>query len=145
MTLVLAVVTISIVTGGLVFATYVSSNTATQTKSAIKTIGVELYWDQGCTNRTDTLNWGELQPNTTKSLTVYIKNTGTIPVRLSMSTDDWNPTTAQNYITLTWNRENSILNRGGGLTATFTLELSPEAANLTGFSFDATIIAVQKS
>jgi hypothetical protein len=84
-----------------------------------------------------------MEPNTTKSFAVYIKNTGTILERLSMRSSNWNPTTAQKYVTLTWDRENSILKRASYITATFTLRSSSNVTNLTEFSFDIIITGTQ--
>jgi hypothetical protein len=142
MTIILAVVAGSIILVALVSAVIVSSSDANKTGSS-KTAAFSIYWDQSCTNRTHTINWGTMEPNATKSFTVYIKNTGTIPERLNMRTSHWNPTTSQKYVTLTWDRENSILNRASNITATFTLRMSSDVANLAMFSFVITITGTQ--
>jgi hypothetical protein len=136
--IILGVVAVSILSVALMPAVSYANKTGN-----IKTINFALYWDQSCTNQTNTINWGNMEPNTTRSFTIYIKNIGTTPVLLSMTTTNWNPTTAQNYVTLTWNCENSVLNRASCKTATFTLAVSSEATGLTKFSFDTTITAVQ--
>jgi archaellum component FlaG (FlaF/FlaG flagellin family) len=142
MTIILAVVAGSIISVALVSAVIVSSSDANNAGSS-KTAAFSVYWDQSCTNRTQTINWGTVEPNTTKSLTVYIKNTGAIPIRLNMKTSQWNPTTTQKYVTLTWDRENSILNRASNITATFTLRMPSDVANLATFSFVITITGTQ--
>jgi hypothetical protein len=135
----LAVVAGSIISVALVSASIISSGGAN--KRSI--MDFQVYWDRSCTNRTSAINWGTMEPNATKSFTVYIKNTGTIPERLSMRTSKWNPTTAQKYLTLTWDRENSILNRASNITATFTLKVSSNVTNLATFSFAITITGTQ--
>jgi hypothetical protein len=139
---ILMVVAGSIISVALVSAAIVSSVDANKTGS-IKTVDFRVYWDRSCTNRTSTINWGTMEPNTTKSFTVYVKNTGTIPERLSMRTSNWNPTNAQKYVTLTWDRENSILNRASSITATLTIRMSSNVTSLAEFNFDIAITGTQ--
>ncbi len=140
---ILAVVAGSILSMALVSAIAISNSGANQ-RGTIKTIGFQVYWDKKCTNQTDTLDWGTMEPNTLKNFTVYIKNIGTIPERLTMKTSNWNPTHAQRNLMLTWNRENTILDSGSNVTATFTLKMPSTVSNLTSFSFDITITGTQR-
>jgi archaellum component FlaG (FlaF/FlaG flagellin family) len=51
----------------------------------------EIYWDQGCTNRTLSPDWGAIKPGSNKTLTVYIRNEGDSAAHLSMATSNWTP------------------------------------------------------
>lgn len=70
----------------------------------VKSVGVGVYWDAACTENVTTISWGLLEPGSNTTKTVWIKNTGNIPLVLNMTAESWNPTEAENYITLTWNR-----------------------------------------
>ena len=109
----------------------------------ITTVNVELYSDSGCTQPCSTIHVGTLSPGSTFTKTVYVKNTGTVPVTLSMTTSNWNPTGASSYLTLSWNRQNYVLNEGLVREATLTLTVAANTNDLETFSFRATITGTQ--
>jgi uncharacterized membrane protein len=102
--------------------------------------GIGVYQDQTGTPLTQ-LNWGTLQPGENPTITTYIKNEGNVPITLSLQTDNWNPQTAQNYLTLSWNYNNQPLNPEETAQITLTLEIDPNTTGITTFTFDITIIA----
>lgn len=110
---------------------------------SITTVNVELYSDASCTQPCNTINVGAITPGDTFTQKVYVKNTGTVPETLSLSTNNWSPTTASNYMTLSWNRENYVLNPGLTVEAILTLEVESNTNTLTTFSFSATITGTQ--
>jgi len=93
-------------TSGLLFGTRTINNGGT-----VNAIGVGVYWENACTNKVTTINWGALEPGSTQTVTVYIKNEGNIPMTLNMTKGNWNPATASTFITLSWNREGSQIGR----------------------------------
>jgi len=109
----------------------------------IATVNVDIYSDEDCTQPCTTVNVGTLNPGSTFTQTIYIKNEGTIPVTLSMNTNNWNPTFADDYLTLSWNRENHILEAETSCEATLTLTVATNADTLTSFSFTVTITGTQ--
>ncbi|HKZ94582.1 MAG TPA: hypothetical protein VJ249_08400 [Candidatus Bathyarchaeia archaeon] len=122
----------------------VSSALANRTVSnagSVKAIGVDVYWDQACTNPVSSINWGTLDPGSNKSTTIYIKNTGNSPITLAMTTSNWNPSNASNYMTLIWNYGGQTLNANEVIQARFTLTVSSNITGITNFSFDITITA----
>ena len=127
-----------IFTYGLLFG----SNTITN-QGNVSSIGVGVYWESSCTTEVTTIDWGYLQPGSTKDVTVYIRNEGTIPMTLSMTVDSWNPVEASDYITLTWNREGSQVNADSVLQAVLTLSVSPSISDVSSFSFDITITGTE--
>src|SRR5664280_2122671 len=80
---------------------------------------------------------------TATTQTVYIKNTGNIPETLTITTNNWNPTNATSSLTLTWNRQNTILNAGTSIQATLTLTAASNTGSLTTFSCDVTLTGTQ--
>jgi hypothetical protein len=110
---------------------------------SISAIGVGVYSDSGCTTVLSSISWGTINPGASATYTVYVKNNGTIPVTLTMTTGTWNPATASSYITLSWNIQNYVLPAGSSVQALLTLNVSPSTNGFTSFTFDITITGTQ--
>jgi len=126
------------------FLTMVSAGvlTANQTVLSLGTItavNVGVYSDSGLTQNLTSIDWGTLAPGNSTTRTIYVKNTGTIPVTLSMTTTSWVPSNANTYLTVTWNRANYVLAAGSSVSAILTLTASANAGNITTFSFNVVI------
>lgn len=139
------VLTTAIVIGSVVVmaAGVLSSSFLMHSVGNIRSVGVGVYWDQGCTSQATTIDWGNLSPGSTTTVTVYIKNEGSVALDLSMSTDNWNPSSASNYLSLSWNKEGYVLDPGEVVSATFTLTVSSSAGSISTFSFDIVITGVE--
>jgi len=137
---VLAIAMIGIVVSalGVLVATRTISNTGN-----VKAIGVGVYWDSGCTNVTSSINWGAVDPGVTKNVTIYVKSEGSVVVKLSMTTANWNPASASSYVTLSWNRENYVLSSGSVVQAVLTLSVSSTISGVLNFSFDIIITGTE--
>ena len=124
------------------FALMVSTYASITVNSSVNSIGtistgpnIAVYSDSACTNPVTTLTWGSLSPGGSTSQTVYIKNTGTVSESLSMATSNWSPTSASNYITVTWNNLNGYnLLAGASVAATITLTVSSSITGITNFA-----------
>lgn len=119
-------------------ATQTFNNTAT-----VKSVGVGVYSDSSCTQKVTSLNWNTLAPGDTKTQTVYVKNEGTTGILLSMTVGNWTPPGAANYMSVTWNRQNSSLSVGSSVSATITLSVSQNVTGVTDFAFEITIIGTE--
>jgi hypothetical protein len=120
--------------------------TATRTFSnngIINAVGVGVYSDYGCTTVLPSVSWGTLNPGDTATHTIYVKNNGTIPVTLSMTYGNWSSQSAQNYITLSWDKGSTQLASGSVATAVLTLSVSSGISGVTNFSFDINITGTQ--
>jgi hypothetical protein len=106
----------------------------------ITAVGVGVYSDSGCTNPLSSIDWGMLEPGSSKDKTGYIRNEGNSVSTLSMSTSNWNPSTASNYMTLSWNYDGQTLNPNEVVQVKFTLSVSASINGITSFSFDITIV-----
>jgi hypothetical protein len=73
----------------------------------VKSLNLQVYQDSACTVVLTQINWGLLEPGQSKSILCYLKSTSTVNASLSLLTSGWNPSNAQNYLLLTWNREGS--------------------------------------
>ena len=109
----------------------------------IKTVGVAVYSDEDCTAAVTEIDWGYLEPGENKSVIVYIKNEGTIAVKLSHLTENWNPESAENYIFFSWDRENQILEADQIIPATLTLSIDENISGIDSFMFDIVIIGTE--
>lgn len=137
---ILAIVTIGTALSalGVFVATHTISNTIN-----VKTVGVSVYWDSGCTSKVTSISWGYLEPGSSMAKTIYVKNEGTVAMKLSMKTENWNPTSAASYVTLSWNQENCVLSAGSVVQAISTLALSSSTIGITNASFDTIITGTE--
>jgi len=119
----------------------VQTSRTVSSAGSVKGIGVGIYWDYACTNRTSSINWGLLDPGSNKTATVYVRNEGNAVVTLSKATQNWNPSTASSYITLNWNYAGQTLGVSQVLQIKLTLIVSSTISGITSFSFDITITA----
>lgn len=117
------------------------ANMKISNQGALKTVGVGVYWDAGLTNKVSSIDWGILEPSLNVNKTVYIRNEGNAAATLSMTTSNWSPSNATNYITLSWNYSNQTLNVNEAIQVKLTLAVSSTIAGITNFSFDITIAA----
>ena len=82
-------------------AAALSSSVTIPLDGTINTVNVEAYSDSACTIPVTTLDAGSMSPGGTVTRTIYIKNSGSIPVTLTMATSGWSPASASSYLTLT--------------------------------------------
>ncbi len=109
--------------------------TLSSSGSITVTPNLSIYSDSACTNSLSTLDWGTITPGTTVSKTVYVKNTGSgTSLTLSMSTSNWNPTSANGPVTLSWDREGAQFSPGQSIKAVITLTASSSIADITNFN-----------
>jgi len=113
------------------------------TTGHVVTIDVDVYWESACINKVSSIDWGELAPGDSEVVTVYVKNTGNVPMTLELSTDDWNPLAAEMYIDLQWDYSGGQIQPDGVAQVTFTLTVSAIIDGVTGFSFDIVITGTE--
>ncbi|MEM2118907.1 MAG: hypothetical protein QW840_02160 [Candidatus Bathyarchaeia archaeon] len=109
----------------------------------VKALGVGVYEDAACSKNVTSINWGVIDPGTTASFLVYIRNEGNTRMKLNMTTLNWNPSKAAQYISLSWNRENYILNSMTTVQANLTLSVASNIEEVTTFLFDIIITGIE--
>jgi len=102
-------------------------------------VGVGVYWDNNCGNTVSFVDWGIVEPGSVKNVVVYVRNEGNSPVSLSMFGDNWNPSEASNYMTLSWDYASQTVDPQEVVQTTLTLSTSPSIEGITNFSFDIII------
>ena len=107
---------------------------------SVRAVGVGVYWNSNGTNPVTSFSWGMVDPNSTQTITCYIKNEGNAVLTLSMSTSNWNPASEPHYLTFSWNLGAQTINPGQIKQAIFTLQISASVTGFTTFSFDVTIV-----
>jgi len=105
----------------------------------IKAINVEVFWDLNCTDIASSIDWGMLEKGEQKNTTLYVKNTGNTVLILSLTTQNWTPTNATDYITVSWNLENATISVNKVLQADITIRVLPSVTGFSNFSFDIVI------
>ena len=120
------------------FTLLVSRNTITNV-SAVEANGVGVYWDSNYADRVFSIDWGNLTPGSVKSVVVYTRNEVEEPIYPIMSTTNWNPSKASDYITLRWDYTGQRMNPGETLKITLTLSVSRYIEGISSFSFDIII------
>lgn len=128
-----------VLTSGLLFGSRTINNMGN-----VNAVGVGVYWEATCVNTVTAIDWGYVEPGSTQTVTVYIKNEGNIPMTLNMTVGDWSPSAAATYLTLTWNREGSQVSAQSVQEAVLTLSISEGITDISSFSFDITITGVEQ-
>jgi hypothetical protein len=100
---------------------------------------IGVYSDSGCTNNMTSITWGTVAAGSAVTQTVYVKNTGTGTMTLSLAASNWNPAGASTYITVGWNQQNTVLTAGQSVAAIITLTVSPSITGITTFTHTITI------
>ena len=124
-------------------AAVLTTNQTVPLSGTINAVNLAVYSDSACTQTVTSLAVGTLNPGGTATQTVYVKNTGNIPETLTMTTNNWTPSGAGSSLTLTWNRQNTVLSAGASIQATLTLTAASNTGSLTTFSCDVTLTGTQ--
>lgn len=99
----------------------------------IKTIRVEVD--------TDFIDWGTLSPDSYATRLINVRSVGNTNVTLLLNASDWNPENASQYLSLSWNYSNQILEPYQWIPIELTLTVSANITGIKNFSFDIWIIA----
>jgi len=113
---------------------------AVPSSGSVSALGIELYWDRATKETVSSVDWGTLEPGSSRSVTIYVKNEGKDPVQLSYYTSNWNPPEATNYLNLGWDYNGQALKARKTSQLTFTLSVAANATGIEAFSFDLTVM-----
>jgi len=113
-----------------------------QGTGSIKGLGLGAYWDPQCTNATSSFDFGALEPGSSKDFALYLRNEGNSALTLSMTSENWNPVNAADYMALTWNREGQQINPDEVVECVITLSVSENIQGVSSFSLDIIISGI---
>jgi len=114
-----------------------------QGRGSIAKINLEIYADEAGTKIVNAIDWGIISPGGRSEVTIYIKILGNVPANLSVTTSNWNPSGAQQYMTLSWDYNNVPVVPDEIRPVKLTLSISEAITGVTDFSFDMTFVASQ--
>lgn len=106
---------------------------------------VDVFWDSACTSIVNSIDWGTLSPGESKSILVYIKNTGSAAGLIQLTTSNWNPTIASNYLSVSWDYSGIVINASKSIPVHLILTVSPSITGITTFSNDININIIRYS
>ena len=107
----------------------------------VKAFGVGVYQDSECDNALGSIDWGTLEPGSSKKVRCYIRNEGSSASTLTMYTSNWSPSNASNYMSLSWDYGGQSIDVDEVAQVKFTLSVGASIEGITSFSFDITIAA----
>ena len=99
-----------------------------------------MYGDSACTQVISSVGWGAIEAGSSKAMVIYVKNNGDDGVSLSLLTENWSPSGANNYIQLSWDYDGGTIVSGEVRQITLYLSVSITASGIDGFNFDIVII-----
>ena len=143
-----AIILLVTITLTLAATTYAALSTSQSLSSSgsvtiISTASLGIYSDSACTIPLTSISWGSLTPGGTTTQTIYVKNTGTVPLTLSMATSNWSPTAANGPIAISWNKAGTVLSSGQSTSAVLTLTVSSGITDITSYSVQISITGAQ--
>jgi hypothetical protein len=130
---------VGMVFGSVFTSAFLNVRRAIPSTGMVSAVNVEVYSDGSCTQNLTSIDWGSVYPGGSVSRMVYVKNTGNVPLTLSLTTASWNPISAAGQISVTWDKDNTVLNAGQSTAATLTLSVSQSISGVISFSVNVVI------
>jgi archaellum component FlaG (FlaF/FlaG flagellin family) len=132
---------VGMLTGSAITFAVLNAQKSISSSGLIVAVNVGVYSDAACTSNLTSIDWGNIYPGENVNKTIYVKNTGNAPITLTMTTSSWSPTTANNAISIGWDREGISLASGQMVAATISLSTSANAYIVYGITdFSVNII-----
>lgn len=111
--------------------------------ASMVTVGIEAYWDITAINPVLTISWGTLEPGQSKSVEVFVKNSGTAPIMGVLNTSDWDPLEAGDFISLSWDYGENVLLPGRIRRTGITIQVMSNITGVENFAFKIILTGVQ--
>lgn len=105
--------------------------------SAVEVTGnIGIYWDENCSKRVYSIDWGILSPGQMKNVPLYVRNEGNGTILLVETANNWNPTNASQFLSFSWYCGDKKIEAGEIAKVTQTLFVSSNITGITSFIFD---------
>jgi hypothetical protein len=131
--------TIIILVCCLALVLYGRNASAARIRGSLRGVGIGIYSDSRCTTTLNFIDWGQVEPGTTRNLTCYVRNEGGTVGSLSLSETYWNPSGAYRSVFLRWNYAGQLLSPQQVIAIVLTLALSANVTTEFSFTFDCVI------
>ncbi len=86
------------------------------------------------------------KPHASKNVTVYVRNEGDRTIVLLLNASDWDPSSAREYINLSWNYDGQVLRIEETIEVALVLSVNStswfETPRIQDYSFDIVISGV---
>jgi len=105
----------------------------------VEKYGLGIYWDAGCTQTIEHIDWETLFPGSKVSRIVFIRQESSVGGTIHMITRNWNPPELANHMTLTWNYSEQILYPQQAIPINLTLSVDYDIRDVTDFRFEVVI------
>ncbi len=120
-------------------------NTQLTESEPVEAPDIGLYWDFNCSKVISIVDWGGMGPGSSKNTTVFIRNEGNESVTLSMEASNWRPSEAANFVHLTWNYTEEIIEEYHVVPVKLSLHVDFGTKGISALAFDASFASEQDS
>ena len=110
--------------------------------ASIKAIDVEVFEDQNCTVPIEAIDWGTLEPSSSKNIQIYVKSLSNVPFTLTIYADNWKPSNCTLYMTFNAEPNNVLINPSESLEVELSLRIFSNITGITNFSFEIWLISI---
>jgi hypothetical protein len=128
--------------GTAVFAAVTYSKTVTSTGSVTAIGNIAIFSDSTAQTSLNSVTWGNIDPGSSVTTTLYVKNTGNVPMTYAIASAGWTPATYGQYLTISWSYQGQVVQAGNLQKVDLTLA---SANNAPGGSFSVNIIVTGTS
>ena len=101
----------------------------------IRTVGIQ------CSK--ESIDWGLILLDENKSVSADITNNGTVPVSLNLTTENWDPENATDFLRCGWSLEQTVLQTNTTVSAIIWLYVFPNCTGISSFTFDIILTGVE--
>ena len=129
LSLVIIVAIISVIlSSGIAILSSSNKNLTVPSTGSLRTIGVEIYWDQNSENRTESINWSDVWLGSSKNVTLYIRSVSNYKITLDLQVTNWSPSILSEYASLSWDYNGTTINPNEIIEVTLTLSIPKSQA-----------------
>lgn len=128
-------------------STFNSESVVVEESGQVKNIAISIgfYWDKNCSDHVTFIDWGHIEPGSTRDIIVFVRNEGNTSATLSMSTSNWIPSESTSFVHLSWNYTGEIIEESRVLPVTLSLSVDANIEEILAISFDTNIEDSQDS
>ena len=116
-----------------------------ESQGIVTAINLGVYSDSECTQTMTGIDWGNISPGDSVTKTIYVKNRGNAPITLSMNAENWIPSAASYFISVSWNRQGTVLEPEQSTSAALTLSVSSDINDVTEFYVEIVVTGSEQA